>query len=142
MKKTAFPTPQDAEQAFYDALEKRDLEAMMEVWADDEDIVCVHPGGQRLAGYERVRATWSEIFRSDQRLKVELTSELTMQGMMLAVHSVHENIRVHGEQKPVQVFSTNVYTRTAAGWRMIVHHASAVPQQSAPIAPEPPKILH
>jgi len=142
MKKTAFPTPQDAEQAFYDALEKRDLEAMMEVWADDEEVVCVHPGRQRLAGYEQVRAIWSEIFRSDQRLKFELTNELTMQGMMLSVHSVHENIRIQGEQKSVQVVSTNIYIRTAGGWRMIVHHASAVPQQAAPVTPEPPKILH
>jgi len=142
MKKTAFPTPQDAEQAFYDALEKRDLEAMMDVWADDEEIVCVHPGRERLAGYEQVRAMWSDIFRSDQRLKVEITRELTMQGMMLAVHSVHEKIRIHGEQSLVQVVSTNIYSRTPGGWRMIVHHASAVPQLAAPIAPEPPKILH
>src|SRR3989337_2488877 len=131
MKKTAFPTPQDAEQAFYDALEKRDLEAMMEVWADDEEVVCVHPGRQRLAGYEQVRAIWSEIFRPDHRLKFELTNELTMQGMMLSVHSVHENIRIQGEQKSVQVVSTNIYIRTAGGWRMIVHQPSPGPQQRA-----------
>ena len=50
MKKTNFPTPQDAEAAFYDALENADLEAMMEVWSEDEEVSCVHPGGRRIAG--------------------------------------------------------------------------------------------
>ncbi|MCX7168975.1 MAG: nuclear transport factor 2 family protein, partial [Proteobacteria bacterium] len=39
--KTIFPTPQDAEAAFYDALERADLEALMAVWAEDEEIVCI-----------------------------------------------------------------------------------------------------
>ena len=42
-----FPTAQDAENAFYEALERADLEAMMSVWAEDEEIVCVRPAGIR-----------------------------------------------------------------------------------------------
>ena len=53
MRTTAFPTSQDAENAFYDALERADLDAMMAVWAEDEEIVCVHPTGPRLAGHEQ-----------------------------------------------------------------------------------------
>ena len=69
MKKTTFPTPQDCEAAFYEALEAADLEAMMEVWAEDEEIVCVHPGGPRLSGYEQIRDNWAQIFRSGERLQ-------------------------------------------------------------------------
>ena len=50
-----FPTAQDAENAFYEALERCDLEGMMAVWAEDEDIVCVHPGGPRLTGHDQIR---------------------------------------------------------------------------------------
>ncbi len=50
-----FPTPQDAEAAFYEALERADLELMMAVWAEDEEILCVHPGGARLTGQDQVR---------------------------------------------------------------------------------------
>ena len=50
MKNVLFKTAQDAETAFYEAQEKADLDAMMAVWADDDDIVCVHPGGMRLSG--------------------------------------------------------------------------------------------
>src|SRR5262249_56001897 len=72
-------SPQDAEAAFYEALEAADLEAMMEVWAEDEEIVCVHPGGPRLAGFEQVRGSWAQILGSGRKLKVrseEHTSEL------------------------------------------------------------------
>jgi ketosteroid isomerase-like protein len=142
MKRTAFPTPQDAEAAFYDALERGDLEAMMEVWAEDEEIVCVHPTGPRLAGYDQVRESWARIFNSRQKLQVRLSNQLYTQGMMLAIHSVHENITVQGEPRPrAPAVATNVYTRTGSGWRMLVHHASPAPSAPSPAA-DGPKILH
>ena len=33
----------EVEAAFYDALHRADLEALMALWADDEEIVCIHP---------------------------------------------------------------------------------------------------
>jgi hypothetical protein len=38
VKKTIYSSPQDAEAAFYDALQRADLDAMMEVWSADEDV--------------------------------------------------------------------------------------------------------
>ena len=139
-----FPTAQDAENAFYEALERSDLEAMMEVWAEDEEIVCVHPAGQRLAGQEQVREAWRQMFAGGPGLRVQLTQPVAASGMMVAVHSVHENITVAGEKRPrPPVVATNVYLRTAAGWRMIVHHASPAPgAPAAEPAPAGPKILH
>ena len=55
MSTRIFPTAQDAENAFYEALERCDLDGMMAVWAEDEDIICVHPGGARLTGQDQVR---------------------------------------------------------------------------------------
>ena len=142
MKKSTFPTPQDAEAAFYEALEAGDLEAMMEVWAEDEEIVCVHPGGPRLAGYDQVRGSWAQILGSGQRLKVQVSNQVVLPGMMLAVHSVHENILVQGESRPRSpIAATNVYLRTGNGWRMILHHGSPAPQAPQASA-ETPKILH
>jgi uncharacterized protein (TIGR02246 family) len=142
VKKSTFPTPQDAESAFYEALEAADLEAMMEVWADDEDIVCVHPGGPRLAGFEQVRSSWAQIFGSGQRLKVQISNQVVLSGMMLAIHSVHENILVQGESRPrAAVAATNAYLRTGNGWRMILHHGSPAPVEARAPA-ESPKILH
>lgn len=143
MSTRIFPTAQDAENAFYEALERNDLALMMAVWAEDEDIVCVHPTGPRLAGQEPVRDSWRRIFASGQRLRFQIAQQVRLAGVMVAVHSLHEIITVVGEKRPrPAVVSTNVYLRTAAGWRMIVHHTSPAPEASAEAAPETPKILH
>jgi ketosteroid isomerase-like protein len=148
MKKALFATPQDAESAFYEALTKADLDAMMAVWADDDDIFCVHPNGARLSGVERVRESWRQIFASGQTLRFQLREQQQVQGMMLSVHSVYETITVAGEPRPrAPVIATNVYLRTERGWRMVAHHASPAPASATTADPEPrraaaPKTLH
>jgi uncharacterized protein (TIGR02246 family) len=142
-----FPTAQDAENAFYEALERCDLEGMMAVWAEDEDIVCVHPAGGRLSGQDEVRESWAKIFAGGPRARLRIEQQVAISGMMLAVHSVFENFTIPGEPRaeaqPAPVIATNVYLRTAAGWRMIVHHASPAPAPAAPAPRDaPPKILH
>jgi len=147
MKKALFGSPQDAEAAFYEALAKADLEAMMAVWADDDDIYCVHPGGARITGMEQVRESWRQIFASGQTLRFQLREQQQVQGMMLSVHSVYEQITVAGEQRARgPVIATNIYLRTERGWRMVAHHASPAPA-TAGAEPEPrraaaPKTLH
>jgi uncharacterized protein (TIGR02246 family) len=132
MKRAVYTTPHDAEAAFYEAFEKGDLDAMMGVWADDDDIVCVHPGGPRLAGVEEVREAWRQIFAGGQTLRFRLRQQQTLNGMALVVHSVYEQITVANEARARQpVIATNIYMRTENGWRMVVHHASP-----APVAPE------
>ena len=141
-----FPTPQDAEAAFYDALTKNDLEAMMAVWADDDDVYCVHPNGARLTGVEQVRESWRQIFASGQRLTFRLRDQQYVQGMMLSVHSVYEHIAVTGETRSrTPVIATNIFLRTERGWRMVAHHASPAPVATEPEprrAAVPPKTLH
>ena len=149
MKKTTFLTPQEAEAAFYEALERADLDAMMEVWSEDDDVCCVHPGGPRLTGYEQVRENWAQIFKSGQRLQVLLSDQVMVSGMMFSVHSLHESILVRGAQGQAgggrgNVVATNVYTRSDGGWRMVLHHGSPAPapvvRRDVPV--EAPKVLH
>ena len=145
-----FPTAQDAETAFYEALERCDLEGMMAVWAEDEEIVCVHPAGGRLSGQDQVRESWARIFAAGPRARVRIEQQVAISGMMLAVHSVFETFSIPAkvpgaapQQQPLPIVATNVYLRTAAGWRMIVHHASPAPAQPQPAPRDaPPKTLH
>jgi len=141
---TAFPTAQDAENAFYEALERADLEAMMAVWAEDEEIVCVHPGGPRLVGHQQVRESWRRIFSGGGGVRIHVTQRVATQAMLVAVHNVQENAPARpGKREAAAVVATNVYLRTAAGWRMIVHHASPGPgQPETGRADTAPKILH
>lgn len=39
-KPLLFASPVECEQAFYDALEAADAEALCELWLDDDDVVC------------------------------------------------------------------------------------------------------
>jgi ketosteroid isomerase-like protein len=145
VKKALFPAPQDAEAAFYDAFTKSDLDAMMSVWADDDDIYCVHPGGSRATGVEKVRESWRQIFASGQTLRFQLRESQHLQGMMLSVHSVYEHITIAGEPRTrAPVIATNIYLRTERGWRMVAHHASTAPATGdpEPRRAAPPKTLH
>lgn len=139
MPKAIYTTPQDVENAFYEALERADLEAMMAVWAEDEEIICVHPGGARLSGYADIREAWRRVFEAGTKLRVQLSTPSVVHTPFTAVHSLIERIGVVGkEETRAPVVATNVYVRGPLGWRMIVHHASAAP----PAAPEAPKVLH
>ncbi|HVJ12814.1 MAG TPA: nuclear transport factor 2 family protein [Burkholderiales bacterium] len=141
-----FPTAQDVENAFYEALERCDLDGMMAVWAEDEEVVCVHPAGARLTGQDQVRESWAKLFAAGPRARLRIEQQVAISGMMLAVHSVFETFSIQGqkaEAQPLPIVATNVYLRTAAGWRMIVHHASPAPAQpQAAPRDAPPKILH
>ena len=40
----------DIEAAFYDALQRGDIDKLMACWADEDDIFCIHPGGPGVVG--------------------------------------------------------------------------------------------
>ena len=87
----------------------------------------------------------SRIFAAGPRARVTIEQQVALTGMMLAVHtcSSASSSRRRSPAQPAPIIATNVYLRTAAGWRMIVHHASPAPAQ-AQNAPRDagPKILH
>ena len=123
-----YTTPGDAALAFYQAFEARDLDAMMNTWAEDEEIVCVHPGGARMVGYDAVRAGWEQIFAGDARLSFRLEDVIMIETVGLAMQSGVEQVTLgkeggaHGT-----ALATNVFMRTPSGWRMVMHHASQAP---------------
>jgi ketosteroid isomerase-like protein len=138
--KPIFPTPQDAETAFYDAIERGDLDLLMQIWAEDEEIVCVHPGGPRLTGYATIRDTWRRIFEGGVKFRIRLSGGTTMQTPFSAVHTVIEHISVRDdESQRAPVVATNVFVRSALGWRLVLHHASPAPPEALA---EAPKVLH
>jgi len=138
-----FPTPDDAETAFYEAFERADLPGMMSVWAEANDIVCVHPTGPRLLGFEAVRASWGQIFAGGSQLRVQTTEVKKFDGQSVAVRSVVEVLSAPGQQgAPQSVLATNVYELGDRGWRMVVHHAAPMPDPASTVADDPPSPGH
>jgi ketosteroid isomerase-like protein len=122
-----FTSPQDAALAFYQAFEAKDIEAMMSTWAEDEEIVCVHPGAPRLVGYDAVRASWERIFAAEGKVSFRLADLVLIETVGLAMQSAVEQLHGGDEASHGTAIATNVFMRTPSGWRMVCHHASAAP---------------
>jgi uncharacterized protein (TIGR02246 family) len=137
-------TADDVEAQFYEALQQADLEALMRLWADDDDIVCVHPGGPRLVGLAAIRASFEAIF-ANGRIPVvpEQVHRVTMMGG--ALHHLVERIEVAGEggaTHTAYVLATNVYVKTPQGWRIAAHHASPGTLNEVSSVGDAPATLH
>lgn len=115
----------EIEQQFYDAMQQADLDKLMEVWSDDEDIACVHPGGPRLVGPSAVRASFELIF-ANGGIDARPEKVRRLQAHGAAVHHVLERVQAMTSDGPQSawVLATNVYVKTPLGWRMVLHHAS------------------
>ena len=133
----------DIEAAFYEALQSGDLEKLMACWADEDDIVCVHPGGGRVVGAVAIRATFDAMF-SNGTIRAQAEKVRKGDAMSASVHNVLERIELLTEEGPrhAYVIATNVYHKTAQGWRMVAHHASpGTPREMQEVSETPP-VLH
>ena len=135
-------TPDETEALFYDALRQADLERLMAAWSDDDDIVCVHPGGARALGLAAIRASFEAIF-ANGAVPVRHEQVHRIDGLSHAVHHLAERIEIQTPEGPriAWALATNVYVKTPAGWRMVVHHASPGTLQE-PESAEHPSTLH
>ena len=115
----------EVEAAFYEALQAGDLERLMACWANEEDIICVHPGGPRLIGAVAIRNSF-EIMFSHGPIRSFPERLHKLETITSAVHNLIERIEIFTAEGAQIAFvtSTNVYMRTAEGWRMVAHHAS------------------
>jgi ketosteroid isomerase-like protein len=147
--KSLHATSEAAETAFYEALESGDLDALMEVWSDDDEIVCIHPGGPRLVGQRAIAASWREIL-SNGPINVRPSDPQIMTATLVAVHTavsrVTAHVRVEGSRATqavaANVLVTHVFFKGAQGWRMVLHHASVTPEDADPMPMPPSGTLH
>lgn len=132
-------SPAEVEAAFYDALNRADVEALILLWADDDEIVCIHPGGPRLRGHAAIQASYEAILARGG-LQIRPSQPHETHNLMSAVHSVIEGV-TSGAGEPAHLVATNVYLKTPQGWRMVLHHVSVAPGP-VPSAVPPPSSMH
>ncbi|MDI9332469.1 MAG: nuclear transport factor 2 family protein [Alphaproteobacteria bacterium] len=116
----------EIEAAFYEALQKGDIEKLMTCWADEDDIVCVHPGGPRIIGATAICASFEAMFDNGGAILANPINVRKVETITSAMHNLVEQVEIktpEGSQTGF-VMATNVYQRTAQGWRMVAHHAS------------------
>jgi ketosteroid isomerase-like protein len=132
-------TPDDIEQSFYEALQNADIEQLMDCWAEEDDIVCVHPGGPRLIGPGAIRANFEGMFANGS-VQAHPERIRKINSLASAVHHLVERVELITPQGAKQAFVlvTNVYHKTPQGWRMVVHHASpGTPTDMADVGDKP-----
>lgn len=136
-------TADDVEAAFYEALQSGDIDKLMACWADEDDIVCVHPGGPRVVGGVAIRATFDAMF-SNGPIRAMPERVRKAESMAASVHNVLERIDVLTAEGPGRawVIATNVYHKTAQGWRLVVHHASPGTPSEMQEVSDAPQVLH
>ena len=141
-----YTTPEDAESAFYEAVERSNLDQLMSVWSDDDEVVCVHPNGQRLTGHPAIRESWRAILSSGRRLRVDLARSVRWTSMLMSVHSVLEQVTIEseggGESGTLTLAATNVFVRGADGWRLLSHHSSAIADSGDDESTGAQRVLH
>jgi ketosteroid isomerase-like protein len=142
-KPVLFASAAECEQAYYEALDTADFDAVADLWLDDDDVCCVHPGGPRLLGYAAVKASWRAIL-SAGAVHVRATLRKAVETPTLTLHNVVEEVVIDEGRGPtvVHVIATNAYVKTPAGWKMVLHHASPAPRGQAAEVEVPQGPLH
>jgi uncharacterized protein (TIGR02246 family) len=113
-----------ANQAFYDAHEARDAEAMAAVWEHSARAVCIHPGWPILRGWAAIDESWRRIFGGPGRNQFILTNDDVVVAGDLAWVTIDENLV--DREAAGTIAATNLYVRTDDGWRLTLHHGSPV----------------
>ncbi|MFI7387432.1 nuclear transport factor 2 family protein [Streptomyces sp. NPDC049813] len=143
---------EDANRAYYEAVERGDFEELTSLWlapedvsyaedadpddADPTDISCVHPGWPALAGRGEVLRSYALIMANTEYIQFFLTDVRISVVADTALVTCTENILSGGpapadgdELGPLVgqlVVATNVFRRTRDGWKLWSHHASPV----------------
>ena len=123
--KIAYASPEEVEQAFYEALSTGNADELAKVWAEDEDVICVHPTGIRLRGLGAIIESWRGILGNHQ-LRGEAHLEAQTLGAVMTVHHITETLFVGDDPAPHgPLHVTHIFALGAHGWRLVSRHASA-----------------
>lgn len=111
-----------ANEAFYEAFEAADLDAMSEVWEHSDRVTCVHPGWPARRGWGPVAASWMALFQGPERLQFILTEVRAEVVGDVGWVTLDENL-LSGPTGGT-VAAVNVFVRTDGRWRMVAHHGA------------------
>ncbi|MEU1123973.1 nuclear transport factor 2 family protein [Streptomyces sp. NPDC005899] len=126
-----------ANTAFYEAMERGDLDALSDLWLPGEDLTvsCVHPGWPVLTGRGEVLRSYALIMANTEYIQFFLTDVGVSMTGDTALVTCTENILSGGPAEEGDalgplvgqlVVATNVFRRTPDGWKLWSHHGSPV----------------
>ncbi|MEK8143809.1 nuclear transport factor 2 family protein [Streptomyces sp. M10(2022)] len=128
---------EEANTAFYEAMERGDFDALSSLWLPGEDLTlsCVHPGWPVLTGRGEVLRSYALIMANTEYIQFFLTDVGVSMTGDTALVTCTENILSGGPAEEGNalgplvgqlVVATNVFRRTPDGWKLWSHHGSPV----------------
>jgi ketosteroid isomerase-like protein len=122
-----------ANKDFYKAFEEMDMKQMEQVWSQSSSAICIHPGWEKLTGWSEIRESWRAIFAHTGYMRFE-PSDVDIQILEnTALVSCVENIFTVADGMTIhsRVACTNLFVRTDAEWKLMVHHGSAIAESQS-----------
>ncbi|MDK0520285.1 nuclear transport factor 2 family protein [Streptomyces sp. ML-6] len=128
---------EEANTAFYEAVERGDFEELSRLWLPGEDLTvsCVHPGWPVLTGRGEVLRSYALIMANTEYIQFFLTDVVVAMTGDTALVTCTENILSGGPAEDGNalgplvgqlVVATNVFRHTPDGWKLWSHHGSPV----------------
>jgi ketosteroid isomerase-like protein len=95
-------------------------------------------------GTGAIRTSFDALFANGGTIQARPEHIRKVDSLASAVHHVLEKVAVATPQglAHAYVLATNVYHKTAQGWRMVVHHASPGTQGELLEVSQSPQVLH
>ena len=117
-----------ANRAFYAALHSLALPAMESLWLHEDWVKCLHPGWELLMGWDEVRGSWEEIFRSTEQMMVSISRPLVHVAGDAAWVSCLANVTTASQNNisTALVETTNIFVRRNGRWFIVHHHTTPV----------------
>ncbi len=113
-------------EAFYDAFNARDIDAMDHLWAKLAPVVCLHPGSTALHGRSQVIRSWQSILSSDGAPRVSVEGPRVVMLGETAMVLCYERVTDPDTGTGAVLAATNVFVRENGEWRLVHHHSSAI----------------
>ena len=122
----------EANRAFYEAFNARDLEAMADLWQRSDDVTCIHPHRNVTTGHAEVQRTWRAILTNPDQPKIVFAAEEARVVGDIGIVAGREVVA------GVPIVATNIYQRSGSAdltdnadtpsntWLLIHHHGSPV----------------
>lgn len=117
-----------ANDAFYRAFEKKDIDKMTALWSQGINTACIHPGRSALRGSDKIRKSWEMIFKNTAYIEIDteiITTEIS--GNLAYVLLIEKVLQVTpGRKMKAESMATNIFERMGGNWYLIHHHGSPI----------------
>lgn len=122
----------EANRAFYEAFNDRDVEAMADLWLRSDEVTCIHPHRNVTVGHADVQRTWRAILTNPDQPKIVFAAEEARVVGDIGIVAGREVVA------GVPIVATNIYQRSqnadltdnadtpGDSWLLIHHHGSPV----------------